>query len=254
MGVLERFRLDGRTAVVTGASRGIGEAIARALADAGARVLVASRKVEGCEAVAEAIRRDGGDAAAVAVHMGDEPSIDRLVETAIARFGTIDVVVNNAATNPTFGPLLDADGGVFQKIFDVNVRGPFLLCKKLQPAMTEKGASLVHIASIGGISPEPMLGLYSSSKAALISLSKVMAMEWGGAGIRSNVICPGLVKSKFSQAIWSSDEMSKMVVADQPIARIADPSEVAGLALFLASPASSYCTGAVFTVDGGHTL
>ena len=254
MGVLERFRLDQKVAIVTGASRGIGEAIARALADAGARVVVASRKLEGCTAVVEDIHKSGGAAAAVAVHMGDEASIDRLVETTVQLFGGVDIVVNNAATNPVFGPVLDADAGAFTKIFDVNVRGPFLLCKKAQPHLAVRGGSIVHISSIGGVSPEPGLGLYSSSKAALISLSKVMAMEWGFANIRSNVICPGLVKTRFSQALWSSEEVLKVTVGDQPLARVAEPEEVASLALFLASPASSYCTGGVYMVDGGHTL
>jgi NAD(P)-dependent dehydrogenase (short-subunit alcohol dehydrogenase family) len=256
MGVLEKFRLDGKTAIVTGASRGIGEAIARALADAGARVVVASRKPEGVEAVASAIRTRGGDAVALAVHMGDEKSIDRLVETALDRFGAVDVVVNNAATNPVFGPLLIADAGAFQKIFDVNVRGPFLLCQKLQPKMVDKGGgSIVHISSIEGLSPAPGgLGLYAASKAALISLSKSMAVEWGGAGIRSNVICPGLVKTKFAEAIWSNEEITKEHLGHQPIPRPAEPAEIAGLALFLASSASSYCTGGIYTVDGGHSL
>jgi dehydrogenase/reductase SDR family member 4 len=251
MGALEKFRLDGKTALVTGASRGIGEAIARALAEAGANVVVASRKIEGVEAVAASIRASGGHATAAAVHMGDEKSIDRLVEAA----GDVDIVVNNAATNPVFGPLLVADAVAFQKIFDVNVRGPFLLCQKLQPKLVDKGGgSLVHISSIEGITPAPGLGLYAASKAALISLSKAMAAEWGGAGIRSNVICPGLVKTKFAEAIWSNDDLAKHVVGDQPIARPAEPEEVAGLALFLASSASSYCTGGVYMVDGGHTL
>jgi NAD(P)-dependent dehydrogenase (short-subunit alcohol dehydrogenase family) len=255
MTVFSRFRLDGKVAVVTGASRGIGEAIARALGDAGARVVVAARKIESCAAVADAITQTGGQAMAASVHMGDPTSIEKLVDDVVARFGGIDVVVNNAATNPVFGPLLDADAGAFQKIFDVNVRGPFLLCKRAQPSMVARGGgSIVHISSIEGISPAMGLALYASSKAALINLSKSMAQEWGGANIRSNVIAPGLVKTKFAQAIWSDDNIREHVVGDQPIARVAEPEEIAGMALFLASPASSYCTGAVYTVDGGNTL
>jgi NAD(P)-dependent dehydrogenase (short-subunit alcohol dehydrogenase family) len=251
---LGKFRLDGRTAIVTGASRGIGEAIARALAEAGAHVAVASRK--GCDDVAASINANGGRAVATTAHLGDEASIDRLVAFALDRLGgRVDIIVNNAATNPVFGPIVNADAAAFQKIFDVNMKGPFLLCQKLQPQMVEHGGgSLIHISSVGGITPEPMLGLYSSSKAALISLSKTMAMEWGGAGIRSNVICPGLVKTKFSQAIWQDEAMAKLALDQQPLPRAGEPDEIASMALFLASPASSYCTGAVFAVDGGHTI
>ena len=253
MAVLDTFRLDGKVALVTGASRGIGESIARALAEAGAHVVVTSRKAEAVETVATSIRAKGGKATALALHVGDPAAIDRTVEDVVQTLKRIDVVVNNAATNPVFGPLLNVDAGAFQKIFEVNVRGPLLLCQRVQPIMMEqRGGSLIHIASIGGISPEPGLGVYSSSKAALINLSKAMALEWGGCGIRSNVICPGLTKTKFAQAIWSDENMAKEAVGTQPIARVAEPDEIAGMALYLASPASSYCTGGVYSVDGGH--
>jgi NAD(P)-dependent dehydrogenase (short-subunit alcohol dehydrogenase family) len=185
--------------------------------------------------------------------VGDPAAIEQVVDELVVKLGHIDVVVNNAATNPVFGPLLMVDAGAFQKIFDVNVRGPLLLCQRLQPVMMETGGgSLIHIASIGGISPEPGLGAYSASKAALINLSKAMALEWGGCHIRSNVICPGLTKTKFAEAIWSDESMTREAVGTQPIARVAEPDEIAGMALYLASPASSYCTGGVYPVDGGH--
>lgn len=250
---LPRFRLDDKVAVVTGASRGIGEAIARLYAEAGATVVVSSRKAEACEAVAASIRSNGGRAVAIAAHVGEPDATARLVDETMAQCKRIDVVVNNAATNPVFGPLLNVDAGAFQKIFDVNVRGPLLLCQRAYLAwMQEHGGALVHIASIGGVSPEPGLGVYSSSKAALINLSKAMAFEWGGAGVRSNVITPGLTRTKFASAIWNDEHMTNEAVGTQPIARIAEPDEIAGMALFLASPASSYCTGGVYAVDGGH--
>jgi NAD(P)-dependent dehydrogenase (short-subunit alcohol dehydrogenase family) len=253
--VLERFSLNAKVAIVTGASRGIGEAIARCFAEAGAHVVVSSRKPDGCEAVAASIRAKGHRAVAIAAHIGEPDAIRRLVAETVRACGGIDVIVNNAATNPVFGPLLDADVGAFQKIYDVNVRGPLLLCQgAFEHLAARGGGALVHIASIGGISPEPMLGVYSSSKAALISLSKVMALEWGGAGIRSNVICPGLTKTRFAEAIWSDEHMTSETVGHQPIARVATPDEIAGMALFLASPAASYCTGGVYPVDGGHTV
>lgn len=252
-GTLPGFRLDDKVAVVTGASRGIGEAIARLYAEAGAFVVVSSRKREGCEAVAASIRSNGGRAVAIAAHVGEPDAIDTLMREAMAQCKRIDIVVNNAATNPVFGPLLDVDVAAFQKIFDVNVRGPLLLCQKAYEAwMKDHGGALVHIASVGGISPEPGLGVYSSSKAALINLSKAMAYEWGGAGVRSNVITPGLTKTKFASAIWNDEHMTSEAVGGQPIARVAEPGEIAGMALFLASPAASYCTGGVYAVDGGH--
>ena len=205
-------------------------------------------------AVAASIRAKGGRAVAIAAHVGDPDAIGRLVDGAVQQCGGIDIVVNNAATNPVFGPLLDCDAGAFQKIYDVNVRGPLLLCQRAFPHLVARGGgALVQIASIGGITPEPGLGIYSTSKAALISLSKAMALEWGGAGIRSNVICPGLTKTRFAEAIWSDEHMANVAVGTQPIARVAEPDEIAGMALFLASPASSYCTGGVYPVDGGHT-
>lgn len=251
---LARFRLDDQVAIITGASRGIGEAIARLYAEAGATVVVSSRKPEACEAVAASIRANGGRAVGIAAHVGDPDAVNKLVDQTLQDHKRIDVVVNNAATNPVFGPLLDVDAGAFQKIYDVNVRGPLLLCQRAYTKwMQEHGGSIVHISSIGGISPEPGLGVYSSSKAALINLSKSMAFEWGGAGVRSNVICPGLTKTKFAHAIWSDENMLKEGVGAQPIPRAAEPDEIAGMALFLASPAASYCTGGVYPVDGGHT-
>ncbi|GMV68841.1 MAG: 3-ketoacyl-ACP reductase [Pseudomonadota bacterium] len=253
--IKQRFDLTGKVAVVTGASKGIGEAIARALGEFGATVVVSSRRLEAVETVAEQLRAAGIEASAVAAHMGDMAQARALMDEVIARHGGVDIIVNNAATNPVFGPMMNADESVFQKIMAVNVQGPLELCKRAVPVLRSRGGgSIVNIASVGGLNPERMLGLYSVSKSALISLTKVMAKEWGGMGIRANAICPGLIKTKFSQALWQNDQVLKQALAMAPISRIGMPQDLAGLAVFLASDAASYCTGGVFVADGGLTV
>jgi NAD(P)-dependent dehydrogenase (short-subunit alcohol dehydrogenase family) len=252
--VHDLFNLAGKAALVTGASKGIGAAIAHALAAFGARVIVSSRKPEAVETVARAIREAGHEAASVAAHMGDREAIGQLVATTRARYGGLDILVNNAATNPVFGPLLAAEEAVFDKIFAVNVKGPLELARQAYPLLRECAGSIINVSSVGGLRPEPMLGLYSVSKAALISLTKVIAQEWGRDGIRANVICPGLVQTKFSAALWQDERVLKRFLENVPLGRIAQPEEMVGLAVFLASDASRYCTGAVFTIDGGHTI
>ncbi|MDF1501935.1 glucose 1-dehydrogenase [Roseisolibacter sp. H3M3-2] len=251
--VAARFRMDGRVAIVTGASKGIGEATARALAEAGARVVVSSRRQEAVDAVAHAIVAAGGEALAVAANVGRPDEARALVERTLAHWGGVDVVVNNAAVNPVYGPLLDADDAVLDKILAVNVKGPLEVCRHAYPSMRARGrGSVVNVSSIGGVSPEPGLGLYSVSKAALVSLTKVMAQEWGAHGVRANVICPGLIRTKFSQALWQDERVLAHTLAQQPIPRVGEPEDVAGLALFLASDAAAYCTGGVYMADGGY--
>jgi NAD(P)-dependent dehydrogenase (short-subunit alcohol dehydrogenase family) len=242
-------------AIVTGASKGIGEAIARALAEYGARVVVSSRKQEAVDAVADSIRAAGGEALGVAAHAGDPAQLGRLVDAAVARWGGVDVVVNNAATNPVFGPVVEQGAEAFAKIMAVNVQGPLELARLAYPHMKARGGgSVVNISSIGGLTPEPGLGLYSVSKAALVSLTKVLAAEWGPDNVRANVVCPGLIKTKFSEALWSNDRIVRQMMALQPIKRVGEPEDVAGLVLFLASDAAAYCTGGVYTADGGYTI
>ncbi|MCU0369628.1 MAG: glucose 1-dehydrogenase [Cyclobacteriaceae bacterium] len=251
----EFFSLSNKVAIVTGASKGIGEAIAKFYAAAGAKVIVSSRKIEAVEAIAQSIRNEGGEAIAVACHTGNIADIVNLVDETVKNYGSVDILVNNAATNPVFGPVVNTDEDAFDKIMNVNVKGPFELAKRVYPFMKEKkSGSIINISSVGGLRPEHGLGIYSVSKAALISLTKVMAKEWGDDNIRANVICPGLIKTKFSEALWSNDKIMNMMMKMLPIKRVGTPEEIAALALYLASDASAYSTGSVFTADGGFTI
>jgi dehydrogenase/reductase SDR family member 4 len=255
MDIAASFRIDGKVAIVTGASKGIGEAIAHALAAQGAKVVVASRKQESVDAVAADIRTQGYEATGISAHMGDMDQVRQLLEKTTAVYGGVDIIVNNAAINPVFGPLLQTDMKTFDKIMDVNVKGPMELCKMAHPVMKQRGGgSLIQISSIEGIRPGHGLGLYSVSKSTLIAVSKVMAKEWGADNIRVNVICPGLVRTKFSEALTSNEKILQMILKAQALPRVAVPEDIAGLALYLASPASACCTGGVFTADGGYTI
>lgn len=255
MNIAASFRLDGKVAIVTGASKGIGEAIARALAQQGAKVVVASRKQEAVDAVAASIRSEGFEATGISAHMGDMEQVGQLLDKTLAQYGGVDIIVNNAAINPVFGPLLQTDLKTFDKIMEVNVKGPMELCKMAHPVMKQRGGgSIIHISSIEGIRPGHGLGLYSVSKSTLIALSKVMAKEWGVDQIRVNTICPGLVRTKFSEALTSNEKILQMILRAQALPQVAVPEDIAGLALYLASPASAFCTGGVFTADGGYTI
>lgn len=252
---MENFKLDDKVVIITGASKGIGEAIALLYVFAGAKVVVSSRSQEAVSEVANKINMNGGEALGIACNMGKPEEVENLVKKTIQHYGSIDVIVNNAATNPVFGPIHETSMEAFDKIMNVNVKGPFNLCKQAYPEMVRRGGgSIINISSIGGLSPEHMLGIYSVSKAALISLTKVFAKEWGKDGIRANVICPGLIKTKFSEPLWNNDKILQSAIQQLSIPRIGEPAEIADLALFLASEASSYCTGAVFTADGGYTI
>jgi NAD(P)-dependent dehydrogenase (short-subunit alcohol dehydrogenase family) len=251
----ELFGLTGKSAIVTGASKGIGAAVARGLAEFGARVVLCSRKQESVEAEAAALRADGLEATAVAAHMGDPDAIRALVERTRELHGGVDIIVNNAAANPAFAPLVETDDMAFDKIMAVNVKGPLELARRAHPLMAARGGgSIINISSTGGLSPEPMLGLYCVSKAALISLTQVMAREWAGDRIRVNAICPGLIQTKFSAALWQNEQLLQRFLQGIPLGRIGQAEDLVGLAVFLAGNASSYCTGAVFTADGGYTI
>ncbi len=251
----EKFDLSGKVAIVTGASKGIGEAIARGLAEYGAKVVVSSRKQEAVDAIANSIVADGKEAIGIACHVGKEEQLQALVEKTIETYGGVDILINNAATNPVFGPIAEADGLVFDKIMNVNVKACMLLSNLCYPSMKSRGGgSVVNIASVESEKPSLGLGMYSISKAALIMLTKSQAKEWGSNKIRANAICPGLIQTKFSAALWMNQALLDQVEAHLPSGRMAQADEMAGLALFLASDASSYCTGSVFTADGGHLI
>ena len=251
----KKFSLSKKVAIVTGASKGIGKEIARILGFHGATVVVSSRKQEAVDATMEEFKSEGISGAGITAHMGDMDQIRDLVDKTSEKFGRIDIVINNAAINPVYGPIVETEAAAFDKIFQVNVKGPLELCKQAYPHLIKNpGSSIINISSIEGLSPGPGLGLYSVSKSALIALTKVLAREWGKEGIRSNVICPGLVKTKFSEALTSNVKILKYVLAKQALPMVAEPVDIAGLALFLASDAASFCTGGVYTADGGYTI
>jgi NAD(P)-dependent dehydrogenase (short-subunit alcohol dehydrogenase family) len=255
MNIQEKFDLTGKVALLTGASKGIGKAMAVAMGQAGAKVVISSRKQEALNEVADEMRVGGIDVYPVAGIVGDSESMKNLVNKTINKYGGIDILVNNAAVNPVFGPVVDTNDAAFDKIMQVNLKGPFELAKLVYSSMVASGGgSIINISSIGGISPEAMLGIYSVSKAAIISLTKVMAKEWGPEGIRVNVICPGLIKTKFSEALWSNEKILNSVLRQQPLDMLAEPNDVAGLALLLASDAGAFCSGGIYTVDGGYTI
>lgn len=249
------FDLTGKVAIVTGASKGIGESIARGLAEFGAKVVVSSRKQEAVDAVAEAMKADGLEASAMACHVGENEQLDKLVEHTISTYGRIDILVNNAATNPYFGPVEGSGDEAFTKVMQVNVQAPLELAKRCLPHFKKAGGgSIINISSVEGMKPAFGLGIYSTSKAALTMITNNMAKEWGPFNIRANTICPGLVKTKFSKALWSNDSIVKKYNAVTPLKRPAEPDELAGVAVFLASDASSYVSGSEITVDGGYML
>jgi NAD(P)-dependent dehydrogenase (short-subunit alcohol dehydrogenase family) len=249
------FDLSGKVALVTGASRGIGEAIARMLAAHGAHVIVSSRKAESCEAVAQSIRDAGGQASVLACHVGEMAQIDAAFAAVREQFGRLDILVNNAATNPYFGHITDTDLGAFQKTVDVNIRGYFFMCSQGAKLMAANGGgSIINIASVNGVIPGMAQGIYSITKAAVISMTHAFAKECAPMKVRVNAILPGATDTKFASALVKNDAILSKVMEHTPINRVAEPSEMAGAALYLASDAASYTTGAALNVDGGYLL
>ncbi|MCY3781207.1 MAG: glucose 1-dehydrogenase [Chloroflexi bacterium] len=249
------FDLSGRVAIVTGASRGIGKAIAKQYACAGAKVVLASRKQDALDDVADEIRAGGGDAAAIAAHNGDKEALQALVEQTLGHYDKLDILVNNAATNPHFGTLLEADDSYWRKTLDVNLMGNVWLTQAAVKAMRAGGGGkIINVASIVGLNPGRYQGIYSITKAAVISLTKTLAMELGADNIQVNAIAPGLAQTKFAQALWANEDLLAGILAQMPAGRIGQPVDFTGIAQFLASPASDFTTGAVFVLDGGLSV
>ncbi len=247
------FSLEGKVAIITGASRGIGEAIARAFVSHGARVVVASRKIDGVGGVAKSI---GVSAFAVAAHTGKEEDCKGLVSSAVERFGKVDILVNNAATNPYFGPMLDTDMGAWDKTFEVNLKGYFWMAREVAKHLQARNApgSIVSVASVAGLEAAPLQGVYGMTKASIISMTKTLAFELAGSKIRVNAIAPGLVNTRLASAIVENEDLVKLAMRKTPLGRTAEPDEIAGGALFLASDAASYLTGHTLVIDGGLTI
>jgi NAD(P)-dependent dehydrogenase (short-subunit alcohol dehydrogenase family) len=250
------IHLEGKVAIITGASRGIGEAIALAYARSGAKVVLASRKISGVEEVADKVTKAGGEAIAIAAHTGKTSDIEHLLKSAVDKFGKVDVLVNNAATNPYFGPMVNIDDGAFAKTFEVNLKGYFDAAKVVAMHLQSRNApgAIVNVASVAGLGAAPLQGVYGMTKAAVISMTQTLAFELGIARIRVNAIAPGLIKTKFASALIDNVDINGRILSRTPLGRVGTPDEIAGAALFLASDAASFITGHTLVADGGLTL
>jgi NAD(P)-dependent dehydrogenase (short-subunit alcohol dehydrogenase family) len=249
------FNLSGRVAIVTGASRDIGRSIARNLAEAGAKVVVSSRKLPACEAVVDEIKAEGGEAIAVAANISDRAQLEALVAKTRQSLGPIDILVCNAATNPYFGPLQGLSDEIFAKIMSNNVLSNLWLCNMVCPEMAARGGgAVIIVSSIGGLRGSNMLGAYGVSKAADMSLVRSLACEWGPSNIRINCIAPGLVKTDFARALWEDPKRRADTEAVTPLRRLGEPEDIGGIAVLLASAAGNFITGQAIVADGGRTI
>jgi NAD(P)-dependent dehydrogenase (short-subunit alcohol dehydrogenase family) len=255
MNIKTQFNLEGKVAIITGSSKGIGKAIAKGLAENGASVVISSRSQEACDEVVNEFISEGLKAIGIACHIGDENQRKNLVDKTKEAFGRIDILVNNAAINPVFGPIEEVDPAIFDKIMDVNVKAPWSLSNLVLPYLKEhKNGSIINIASVEALTPGFGLGIYSTSKAAILMLTKNQAKEWGQYGVKANAICPGLIKTKFSAALWQNEKILGKIEKSLPSARMGMPEEMVGLACLLASDAGNYMTGGVYTADGGYMI
>ena len=255
MTIKEQFNLEGKVAIITGSSKGIGKAIAKGLAENGAQVVISSRSQEACDVVVEEFKKEGLSAIGIVCHVGKDDQRKQLISKTIAAFGRIDILVNNAATNPVYSPIEEIDPVIFDKIMEINVKAPWALSNLVLPHLqANKNGSIINIASVEALTPGYGLGVYSTSKAAILMLTKNQAKEWGTYGIKVNAICPGLIKTKFSAALWQNEKMLHKLEKSIPSGRMGKPEEMVGLACLLASNAGNYMTGGVYTADGGYMI
>jgi NAD(P)-dependent dehydrogenase (short-subunit alcohol dehydrogenase family) len=249
------FHLDGKVALITGSSKGIGKAIAECMASLGAKVVISSRKGEVCEHVAQEIRSSGGEAVAIPCNVSRKPEVESLVAETVKQLGPIDILVGNAGVNPYYGPLSGLTDEVFDRIMGTNIKSNLWLCNLALPGMADRGGgAVIIISSIGGIRGTAVLGGYGISKAADFALARNLAVEWGPKNIRVNCVAPGLVQTDFARALWENPENLAKRNAQTPLRRIGQPEEIGGVAAFLASPAASFITGQVIVADGGVTI
>jgi len=249
------FDLSGKVALITGSSRGIGKAIAQQLAAHGAKVVISSRKADSCEAVAAEISASGGTAFARACHVGHKVELQALVDATLVKWGQIDIVVGNAAANPSFGPSIETPDEVWQKVIHTNVLSNVWLCNMTLPAMAaRREGAVIIVSSVGGLLGSAHLGAYCISKAADMQLARNLAVEWGPHNIRVNCIAPGIIRTHFSRALWADPERAAIFARHTPLRRLGDPDDVAGVALMLASRAGAYITGQTLVVDGGGII
>jgi NAD(P)-dependent dehydrogenase (short-subunit alcohol dehydrogenase family) len=249
------FRLDGQVAIITGSSRGIGMETAKLMARQGAKVVVSSRKAEACQPVADAIKAEGGEAVVIPCNISRKEEVQGLVKGTMDRFGRIDILVCNAASNPAYGPMQDLSDDAFDKIMNNNIKSNLWLSQLVIPGMAERGGgAVVIISSIAGLRASPMIGGYGVSKAADFALARNLAVEWSGKNIRVNCVAPGLVKTDFAKALWEDEKRLAKRNAMTPLQRIGEPHEIATVATFLAAPASSFITGQIIVADGGVTI
>jgi len=251
----ELFRLDGKVALITGSSRGIGRSIAEAMAAFGAKVVVSSRKPAACEEVKSAILAKGGEAIVIPCNIGSKDELQRLVDETKKAYGGIDILVCNAAVNPHFGPSQEIPDSAFDKVMESNIRSNHWLCQMTIPDMAARGGgAVVIVSSIGGLKGSEKLGAYGISKAADMQMARNLAVEWGPKNVRVNCIAPGLVRTDFARALWENPAIYENTVRTYPLRRIGEPREIAGAAVFLASAAGSFTTGQTIVVDGGATI
>jgi dehydrogenase/reductase SDR family member 4 len=249
------FSLKDKVALVTGSTKGIGKSIAEEMAAAGAKVVISSRKAEACTAVLREFQARGQDTIAVPCNIGYKDQLQALVDLTLEKWGKIDIVVCNAASNPVFGPLVKASDEAFDKIMLTNVKSVFWLANMAIPQMAARGGgSFIIVSSIGALRGSDVMGLYGTSKAAEAGLCRALAVEWGPHNVRVNTIAPGLIKTDFARALWADEARRKQREATTPLRRLGDPKDIGGVAVFLASEAAAYVTGQMIVADGGTTI